>query len=89
VFDWDEHNIAHIDRHGVRPMEAEGAFLDPRRLGSPARNVGNEKRWAVLGATGDGRVLLVVFTRRRGFVRVVTARDAMEREKQRYQRRGK
>jgi len=32
VFDWDEHNIAHIDRHGVRLMEAEDAFLDPRRL---------------------------------------------------------
>jgi len=26
VFDWDEHNIAHIDRHGVRLMEAEGAL---------------------------------------------------------------
>lgn len=31
-FDWDEANVAHIARHGVRPWEAEEALTDPLRL---------------------------------------------------------
>ena len=86
-FDWDDENIAHISRHGVELWEAEEALLDPGRIGTPARNVGRETRRAALGATEAGRVLFVVYTRRRGKVRVVTARDAEDREKRRYRRR--
>jgi uncharacterized DUF497 family protein len=55
----------------------------------PAYNVGRERRWALLGATEEGRRLYVVYTRRRGRIRVVSARDATPREKRRYRKRGK
>jgi uncharacterized protein len=87
VFDWDENNIEHIARHGVEPWEAEEALLDPGRIGTLAYRVGREPRRAALGATEGGRVLFVVFTRRSGRVRVVTARDAEAKEKRRYRRR--
>ncbi len=86
-FDWDENNIDHISRHSVLPEEAEEALLDPRRMSIPARKNAIEPRRAVLGATENGRILFVVFVNRRDLVRVVTARDATFKEKQRYKRR--
>ena len=86
MFDWDDGNLDHIVRHGVNSIEAEGALLDPRRIGSSAYNVGTETRWGVLGATENGRILVVVFTRRGQLIRVVTARDATVVERRRYWR---
>jgi uncharacterized DUF497 family protein len=88
-FDWDEANTAHIARHGVRPEEAEEALTDPRRLVLRIRSQRGEERWAALGTTEAGRILFVVFTRRRGRVRAITARDATPEEKRRYRKRGK
>lgn len=84
-FDWDENNIIHISRHNVIPEEVEEALLDPRRIGVQAQKA-TEPRWVVLGSTQAGRILFVVFTRRRGQVRAVTARDATDKEKRRYRR---
>jgi len=79
-------NVEQIARHGLTPDEVEEALLDPRRFGAPARNTEDERRWAVLGATISGRVLLAVFTRRAGLVRVVTARDADAAQRRRYRK---
>lgn len=87
MFEWDDANADHIARHAVTPEEAEEALLDPRRIGTPAYSVEGEARTAILGSTEDGRVLFVVFTRRHGLVRVVTARDAAPAERRRYRRR--
>ena len=89
LFDWDDYNIDHIAEHGLEPEEVEEALHDPRRIGVPAYNVSHERRWAVLGATEDGRILFVVFTRRQGFIRVVTARGATDRERRWYHTKGK
>jgi len=80
---------ARIARHGVRPEEAEEALTDPRRLVLKTRFQRGEERWAALGATEGGRVLFAVFTRRRGRVWVITARDATPEEKRRYRKREK
>jgi uncharacterized DUF497 family protein len=85
-FDWDRHNEAHVRRHDVEPAEAEEALLDPDRIGASAYSVRGERRWAHLGATVAGRVLLVVHTYRQGRIRVVTARGASDREKSRWRR---
>jgi uncharacterized DUF497 family protein len=86
-FDWDEANAAHVARHGVRREEA---LTDPRRLVLRIRSQRGAERWAALGATRRaGRVLFVVFTRRRGRVRAITARDATPEEKRRHRKRGK
>ena len=59
MFDWDNANADHLVGHGVTPEEAEEALLDPGRMGTPAYNLEGERRWAVIGATEDGRVLFV------------------------------
>jgi uncharacterized DUF497 family protein len=46
-----------------------------------------EARYGAIGSTEDGRVLVVVFTRRRGMIRVIGARDAPRPERRRYGRR--
>ena len=84
-FERDEANEGHIARHGITPEEAEEALEDPRRIGVPAYDADIERR-AILGATIDGRVLFVVFTIRRGRLRVVAARDATTTQRRRYRR---
>jgi uncharacterized DUF497 family protein len=86
-FEWDDANEDHIAEHGVAAEEVEEAFADPRRRDSRAYNTATERRGAVLGRTADGRLLFVVYTLRRGRVRVVTARDATAAERQWYRRR--
>lgn len=85
-FDWDENNIEHIACHNVIPEEVEEVLLDPKRVGTSARKVSEEKRWVMIGSTQYGRILFVVFTRREGMIRVVTARDATYKEKRTYRR---
>ncbi|MBI4504713.1 MAG: BrnT family toxin [Chloroflexi bacterium] len=84
---WDDENVEHVARHGVAPEEVEEALQDTRRIGAPTYHAAGELRWALIGATEAGRVLFIVYTRRSGTVRVVTARDAVPREKRRYHRR--
>jgi uncharacterized DUF497 family protein len=86
VFDWDDDNANHVRRHGVDPEEAEEAVTDPRRIGTPAYSTRRETRFAVFGTTEAGRLLFVVFTRRRRLIRVITARDAAPNEKRQYWR---
>lgn len=66
--------------------EAEEAVLDPRRRPATAYPVAGERRRAILGMTVAGRLLFVVATQRTGQIRVITARDATSRERQRYRR---
>ena len=84
-FVWDEHNREHVRDHGVEPDDAEDALRDPDAIGVEAENRG-ERRWAVLGTTEHGRLLLVVFTRRDGSIRVITARPASARDARRYRK---
>lgn len=89
LFDWDEHNERHVREHGVEPAEAEEALADPDRLGTAAYRIARERRWAYLGAIEPGRILFVVYTHRARRIRVVTAREATDREKRRYRKGGK
>ena len=71
-FDWDEANIGHLAR------EAEQVVVnDPIGLGMEI--VEGEERYLNLGATLQGRVLLVVTTWREDLLRVVTAFEPIRR----------
>lgn len=83
MFDWDEHNLDHIARHGVDPVEAEDAVLAPSRVSFPAK-LG---RVGFIGMTENGRMLVVILDRRRSLWRVITARGASPNEKKSYRRR--
>ncbi len=87
LFDWDGANIEHIAEHGVSPDEAEEALLDARRIPAASYGVADERRRAVIGVTETGRLLIVVYTRRRNMIRVITASDASDAAKRQYRRR--
>ena len=71
-FEWDVHNIDHVDRHGVTPQEVEDAVYGLHVV-IPGQAVQNEKRWKLFGRSAVGRYLVVVFTIRRNRIRPVTA----------------
>ena len=84
AFDWDSSNEEHVLAHGVEPGEVEEALLDPQRIRADARNVVEERRYALIGATEEGRVLFVIYAERDSKVRPITARDASDAQKRRY-----
>lgn len=71
-FDWDDANIAHIAAHGVTPAQAEEVIRNsPYDLDE--QDFEGETRFAQIGETNSGRILLVVLTLRTDRIRVVTA----------------
>jgi hypothetical protein len=81
-FDWDDKNVRHLARHGIKPEEAEQVVLNrPVEVGSELRN--GEERVAQIGETDAGRVLTVISTTVGEKIRVVTAWPA-DRNYRRY-----
>ena len=73
-FDWDDENRRHIARHDITPEEAEDAVLiEP--LDAAVQYHETEDRILCFGRTKAGRLLTVLYTQRRGKLRVVTAYD--------------
>jgi hypothetical protein len=84
TFEWDDKNIEHIARHNVEIDEAEAVF-DNRPMIVRIQ----EGKFLAIGQTDEGRYLVVVFVRKPGRTRVITARDLSEREKKRLKRKKK
>jgi uncharacterized DUF497 family protein len=82
-FDWDVHNVGHVARHGVDPMEVEEAVERPHVI-IPSRDLGGEKRWKPFGTSAAERYLVVVFTIRNERLRCVTAHTMNQRERRIY-----
>lgn len=72
AFDWDDANLEHIGRHKVGADEVEQAMFEAA-LPIESEERGGEERHTELGETASGRLLVVVWTWRRGRIRVVTA----------------
>ncbi|OIO08445.1 MAG: hypothetical protein AUJ52_08180 [Elusimicrobia bacterium CG1_02_63_36] len=70
-------------KHGLRPEEVRQACLDPASHLRKAR----DGRYAVLGRTEAGRFVLVIgaYTGKRS-LRIITARDMTDRERDLYER---
>ena len=78
-FEWDQANTDHLARHGVAPSEAEEVLAnEPLVLESGERK--GELRIVCLGRSDAGRPL-VVYTNRRGRIRVVTAYPARRKKR--------
>lgn len=81
-FDWDEKNEIHISFHNVTPEEAEEVFID-----NPIYRKSREGKYLAFGQTLEGRYLTVVFVcKRKGIIRVITARDMDKKERKLYRR---
>ena len=75
-FEWDKKNEEHISRHNVAPEEVEELFQGYYRT---YKTQGGKH--VVYGKTDAGRYLLVVVAKKESRLRVVTARDMVEKEK--------
>jgi uncharacterized DUF497 family protein len=73
-------------KHKVSFEEAASVFGDPMAytFADPDHSV-SEARWLTFGMSGKGRVLAVIYTERRGKIRLVSARVATKHERKIYE----
>ena len=73
-------------KHKVSFEEAASIFGDPMAytFADPDHSV-SEARWLTFGMSGKGRILAVIYTERRGKVRLISARVATKRERKIYE----
>ena len=90
-FEWDPAKAAsNARKHGVSFADAATVFADKLLLSVPDDEHGAaEERWISQGQSHDGKLLVVVHTVRelddRTLVRIISARPATPRERQRYE----
>lgn len=79
-FEWDEGNLSHIKKHDVEPKEAESVFYNRSVFFFDEKHSLQEDRYLAYGVNDLGRKLTIVFTFRKGRVRVISARDQSRKE---------
>lgn len=80
-FEWDTGNVEHIKKHNVKNVECEEAFFDEEKVGfKDILHSKTEERFILLGKTRKGRLLYVVFIKKGGKIRVISARDVNKKE---------
>lgn len=85
-FEWDEgNNTKNWDKHNVSMAECEQVFFNiPIVVAEDIKHSDDEKRYYILGRTDFNRLLFVVMTIRKKYIRVISARDMNRKEKQVY-----
>ena len=84
-FEWDEEkDRANRAKHGIGFEEAASIFTSPILTAPDTRQDYGEERWISYGSLGPRVVLVVVHTRRRGRIRLISARKANVKERQAY-----
>lgn len=88
VFEWDSGNdTKSLEKYRVTTREAEEVFESPedlRALGEQVKPFTSEPRFGVLGVTKTGRKLFVCFTLRGTGIRVISAREMNQKERNLY-----
>jgi uncharacterized DUF497 family protein len=90
-FEWDKANFnKSYQKHGTTPNETEEIFLDENlRAVKDIKHSQDEKRFTVLGKTFENKILFVVFTIRKDKIRVISARKANQKERNKYEQKTK
>jgi uncharacterized DUF497 family protein len=93
-FEWDEaKNLSNQRKHGVNFKEASQVFLDPLFVSVKDRVVDGEQRWQTFGEVEGCLLLMVAHTAREAdghgatieVMRIISARHASRKERQRYE----
>jgi uncharacterized protein len=86
-FEWDARKAArNRAKHRVSFQEAATAFGDPLgRITDDPRHTAAEERFALLGESHRGRLLVVMFVERGEAIRVISARKATRLERRAYE----
>ncbi|MDA1079846.1 MAG: BrnT family toxin [bacterium] len=81
-FEWDKGNEEkNFQKHLVSSNEAEEAFFDKDKQEYPdPTHSESEIRKIMVGSTKLGRLLFVVYTKRKGKIRIISARDLNKRK---------
>jgi len=83
-FDWDEEKrFNNIEKHGVDFYDAYLMFQTPLIQERDLREDYGESRYIATGEWRD-KILVVAFTVREGTIRIISARKANHRERQKY-----
>jgi uncharacterized protein len=87
-FVWDRQKAAaNLRKHGVDFEEAASAFDDPLSITipDPDHSLG-EERFLLVGQSKAGRLLVVAHTERGNEIRLINARPATRRERDKYEK---
>jgi uncharacterized DUF497 family protein len=90
-FEWDEGNdTKSYTKHGVSREEAESVFQDRTRLdfADPLHSHA-ENRFMTLGRSTRPRLLMIAWTLRARWVRIISARPASRKERNVYEEKAK
>lgn len=81
-FQWDSEKAAqNYEKHGISFEDAVGIFARPHFTQRSDRK--GERRWIAVGRL-EGRLITVVYTRRAGDIRVISARRSRSDERRQY-----
>ncbi len=88
-FDWDEHNSAKCQKHGVALVEIEALFEDGLAVQPDIIHSDVEERFQGIGRTRTGRHVFIVFTLRvidgEQHIRPISARYMHDKEVRHYE----
>ncbi len=86
-FEWDAIKaLENVKNHKITFEEAKTVFNDPLLLTFPdMEHSDDEHRSISIGMSSHTRILLVVYTDRRGKVRIISSRKATSKEKKLYE----
>jgi hypothetical protein len=86
-FEWDEAKAeANFEKHGISFADAAIVFGDPLYVDfyDPDHS-SDENRYLIIGASKEGRILIVSYTERNGVVRLISAREVTPTERKAYE----
>jgi len=87
-FEWDTRKARlNFAKHAVSFEEAATVFGDERSvtIPDPAHSL-TEERFVTIGASDNGKILVVVATERGDILRLISARPANRRERKQYEK---
>lgn len=83
-FEWDPAKAAtNVVRRGVTFEQAKDVFDDQQAIEALDEPSSDEERWRLLGRSGVG-ILMVIYTERKGRIRIISARLVDRRERKSY-----
>ena len=88
IFEWDEDKaVKNIQKHNISFQEAKTVFSDPIAITIYDRiNSDKEDRFIDIGRSEQGRLLLVSYTERGPYIRIISCRKAEPAERKQYER---
>jgi uncharacterized DUF497 family protein len=87
LFEWDDDKAeSNLRKHGVSFDEAQTVFIDELSITVPdPTHSTREERFIVMGMSSRKRLLVVSYTKRRGKIRLISARKATRVECKQYE----